>query len=79
MGDPSGIWRSNDLQPTPWDVTSQPMSLPAMFDASVAAHPGSPLLDFFGRIDSKAVLETERDLVQARVVMEQVGGERVKT
>ncbi len=39
----------------------------------------APLLDFFGRIDSKAVLETERDLVQARVVMEQVGGERVKT
>ena len=49
MGDPSGIWRSNYLHPTPWDVTYEPMSIPAMFDASVAAHPGSPLIDFFGR------------------------------
>jgi hypothetical protein len=33
------------------------------------------LMDLFGRIDSRSLLESERSLVQARVVREQVGGE----
>jgi hypothetical protein len=33
-------------------------------------------LDFFGRVDAKAVLELERVHLQERLVMEQVGGER---
>src|SRR5688500_9587865 len=35
----------------------------------------APLLDLFGRVDAKTVLETERERVFARVVTEQVGGE----
>jgi hypothetical protein len=33
-------------------------------------------LDLFGRLDAKALLETERELVQARMVTEQVAGVR---
>jgi len=39
----------------------------------------APLLDLFGRLDAKALLETERDILQSRLVSEQVGGERIKT
>jgi hypothetical protein len=39
----------------------------------------APLLDFFARLDTTAVLETERAVLQARMVTEQVGGERVAT
>jgi hypothetical protein len=35
----------------------------------------APLLDIFGRIDPKGVLETERGRIFTRVVSEQVGGE----
>jgi hypothetical protein len=37
----------------------------------------APLVDLFGRIDAKSVLESERAILQARVVREQVGGEAV--
>jgi hypothetical protein len=36
----------------------------------------APLLDLFGRVDAKALLETERGSVLARVIREQVGGQR---
>jgi hypothetical protein len=36
----------------------------------------APLLDIFGRIDAKTLLETERGHVFARVITEQVGGEK---
>jgi hypothetical protein len=39
----------------------------------------APLLDIFGRIDAKTLLETERGQVFARVVKEQVGGEKTGT
>jgi hypothetical protein len=35
----------------------------------------APLLDLFGRLDAKTLLETERGRVLARVILEQVGGE----
>jgi hypothetical protein len=35
----------------------------------------APLLDIFGRIEAKTLLESERGSVLARVVREQVGGE----
>ena len=35
----------------------------------------APLLDLFGRIDAKTLLETERGRVFAKVITEQVGGE----
>jgi hypothetical protein len=34
----------------------------------------APLLDIFGRMDAKSLLETERSKVQADLVREQVGG-----
>ena len=39
----------------------------------------APLLDLVGRIDANALLETERDLVHARLTREQVGGEQLET
>jgi hypothetical protein len=33
------------------------------------------LLDLFGRLDAKRLLEAELDMVSARLVREQVGGE----
>jgi hypothetical protein len=36
----------------------------------------APLLDLFGRLDAKTLLETERGRVIARLVTEQVGGEK---
>jgi hypothetical protein len=38
----------------------------------------APLLDFFGRLDAKVLLETERGQVMARVVSEQVRGATAK-
>jgi hypothetical protein len=39
----------------------------------------APLLDIFGRIDASTMLETEREHVFARMVKEQVGGEKTRT
>jgi hypothetical protein len=39
----------------------------------------APLLDFFGRLDAKAVLETERRVLLARVMTQQVAGEQFET
>jgi Mannosylglycerate hydrolase MGH1-like glycoside hydrolase domain len=36
----------------------------------------APLLDIFGRIDAKILLETERELLRARVTREQVAGQQ---
>jgi hypothetical protein len=35
------------------------------------------LLDLFGRVDAKTLLETERGSVMARFIREQVGGEQI--
>jgi len=35
----------------------------------------APLLDLFGRVDARTLLEVERGSVLARIVREQVGGE----
>jgi hypothetical protein len=37
----------------------------------------APLVDLFGRVDAKNVLESKRALLQARIVTEQVGGEPI--
>jgi hypothetical protein len=37
----------------------------------------APILDFFARVDAKALLEAERGRVAARVVRGQVGGEEM--
>jgi hypothetical protein len=38
----------------------------------------APLLDLFGRVDAKALLESERVSVLARVIREQVGGDQTR-
>ena len=38
----------------------------------------APLLDIFGRIDPKTILEVEQERLRTKVVMEQVGGEETK-
>jgi hypothetical protein len=38
----------------------------------------APLLDIFGRLDAKRLLEAERERVMARVIEEQVGGEKTR-
>jgi hypothetical protein len=38
----------------------------------------APLLDIFGRVNAKDLLETERGRLQARIFREQVGGEQTK-
>ena len=39
----------------------------------------APLLDLYGRLDAKTILETERRKLQTRMMMEQVAGEHVQT
>jgi hypothetical protein len=39
----------------------------------------APLLDLFGRVEAKTLLETERDNVLAKMIREQVGGELTAT
>ncbi len=43
------IWRTRYAHPGDWDQRFEPLSMPAMLEASVAAHGGKPLIDFFGR------------------------------
>ncbi|WP_204737999.1 MGH1-like glycoside hydrolase domain-containing protein [Gluconacetobacter azotocaptans] len=39
----------------------------------------APLMDLFGRVDAKALLESGRDNLLARAINEQVGGDRTET
>ncbi len=52
-------WRTHYNHPCAWDQYFPPLSLPAMFAASAAAHPGQPLVDFMGRTYSYAGLAAE--------------------
>ena len=38
----------------------------------------APLLDIFGRVNAKDLLETERGRLQSRIIREQVSGEQTK-
>lgn len=42
-------WSHDYRHPTPWDQPFEPLSLPAMLAASVAAKGDAPMLDFMGR------------------------------
>lgn len=63
MSDPTEIWRRAYRHPSPWDGDYPPLSLPAMFDASVAKNPRAPLVDFFGRKYSYAQVAAAADRV----------------
>jgi long-chain acyl-CoA synthetase len=49
MGRATEIWRAAYHHPTSWERSFAPLTLPAMFEASVARDPAAPLIDFFGR------------------------------
>lgn len=42
-------WQTRYRHPTPWMVDLPPMSMPEMFEASVAQHADKPAIDFLGR------------------------------
>ncbi len=48
MIDPTALWRTAYAHPGAWDRAFKPMTLPAMFDASVADNANAPLTDFMG-------------------------------
>ncbi len=49
MTDPETAWRTAYRHPGAWDQTFPPLSMVDLFEASAAAHPQAPLLDFLGR------------------------------
>lgn len=42
-------WKAAYRHPGPWDMDFPPMSMVELFEASAAAHPDKPLIDFMGR------------------------------
>ncbi len=48
--------RARYAHPCPWDQAFPPLTMPAMFAQSVAAHPAAPLVEFIGRTYSYAAL-----------------------
>ena len=79
-------WRSNLLQPGP--QLARPVLFYEYFHGDNGAGIGAshqtgwtglvaPLLDLFGRVDAKTVLELDRGRVMSRLVREQVSGEDV--
>jgi long-chain acyl-CoA synthetase len=49
MSTPADIWRSAYRHPTRWDQQFEPLSLPAMFEATARRVPNAWLIDFMGR------------------------------
>jgi len=49
VADPTEIWRHAYRHPSAWEATYEPMTVPAMFDASADRFGHVPLLDFYGR------------------------------
>lgn len=49
MSDPETVWRTAYRHPGNWDDPLPPLSMVDLFEASAAAHPEAPLLDFMGR------------------------------
>lgn len=49
MTDPEQAWRTAFNHPGKWDDVFPPVSMVELFEASAAAHPHAPLLDFMGR------------------------------
>ncbi|RJF90820.1 long-chain-fatty-acid--CoA ligase [Sphingomonas cavernae] len=49
MSAPLPIWKTHYNHPSEWDQSFAPLSLPAMLEASAAAHGAADLMDFMGR------------------------------
>jgi len=63
VADPTQIWRHAYRHPSAWDAAYEPMTVPAMFDASTARFKHAPLLDFYGRKYSFAQVASGADRV----------------
>ena len=68
MNDPTDIWRSQYAHPGQWDVTYPPMTLPAMFAASVAQHGAAVLTDFLGSRLTYAQIGAKADRFAATLI-----------
>ncbi len=55
----SQLWGERYEHPGVWDRSFPPLSMPDLFAASVAAHPASPVSDFYGRVTSYAAILAE--------------------
>ena len=49
VNNPAEPWREHYAHPGSWDRTFEPLSMPALFEASVAQFGERPLVDFLGR------------------------------
>ena len=58
-GAPDQPWRERYAHPCAWDQDFPPLAMTDLFAASVAAHPGSALADFYGRTYSYAAVMRE--------------------
>ena len=56
---PPEPWREHYAHPCAWDQTFPPLAMTELFTASVAAHPNSPLVDFYGRTYTYAAMKRE--------------------
>ncbi|UVO54637.1 AMP-binding protein [Sphingomonas sp. SUN039] len=68
MSDPETVWRTHYVHPGAWDVTYPPLTLPQMFDASVAAHGAAILTDFLGARLSYARIGAMADRFAATLI-----------
>jgi long-chain acyl-CoA synthetase len=66
--DPADIWRRHYIHPGQWDATFAPMTLPQMFDASVAQHGAAVLTDFLGARLTYAQIGVKVDRFAAALV-----------
>jgi len=67
MHDPSERWRAAYAHPGQWDQRFPPLTLPAMFDASVAKNGARPLTDFMGARKTYAEIGAMADAFAAGV------------
>ncbi|WP_404334559.1 long-chain fatty acid--CoA ligase [Sphingomonas sp. MMS12-HWE2-04] len=63
MSDPEHAWRTAYGHPGPWDQTFPPTTMIDLFEASAAAHPHAPFLDFLGRQYSYGEVQRSVDRV----------------
>ena len=59
--DPALIWRTNYVHPGKWDRNFPPMTLPALFAASVVRNPTAILTDFMGGVQSYAQIAAQAE------------------
>lgn len=58
-------WREHYAHPGAWEQHFPPLAMTELFAASVAAHPGAPLIDFYGRTYSYGQIMAEARMFAA--------------